>query len=91
MYWVKWKGYPTKDNTWEPKSNLAHAADLLREYEAGAKEEKPASTSKKAATLKKDPVQKQQPGPNPKKLTAKKFAAKPAGRPAGRPGRPKRH
>jgi hypothetical protein len=32
QYLVKWKGYPTADNTWEPKSNLEHAAELLKEY-----------------------------------------------------------
>jgi hypothetical protein len=32
QYLVKWKGYPTVDNMWEPKSNLEHAAELLKEY-----------------------------------------------------------
>jgi hypothetical protein len=32
QYLVKWKGYPTADNTWEPESNLNHAAELLKEY-----------------------------------------------------------
>jgi hypothetical protein len=32
QYLVKWKGYPTADNTWEPESNLDHAAELLKEY-----------------------------------------------------------
>jgi hypothetical protein len=32
QYLVKWKGYPTADNTWEPESNLEHAAELLKEY-----------------------------------------------------------
>jgi hypothetical protein len=32
QYLVKWKGYPTVDNTWEPKLNLEHTAELLEEY-----------------------------------------------------------
>ena len=28
---VKWKGYPTSDNSWEPRENL-HADRLIREY-----------------------------------------------------------
>lgn len=37
MYFVKWKGYPVSDNTWEPKKNLAHAAELLKEFDARKK------------------------------------------------------
>ena len=29
---IKWKGYPTAENTWEPKSNLRHSAELLTSY-----------------------------------------------------------
>ena len=32
MYFlVKWKGYPTSDNSWEPKENV-HAKELIEEY-----------------------------------------------------------
>ncbi|KAL7808526.1 hypothetical protein V8C44DRAFT_335767 [Trichoderma aethiopicum] len=34
---VKWKGYSSKDNTWEPKKNLANCKDLLEAYEKKAK------------------------------------------------------
>ena len=31
QYFVKWKGYPESDNTWEPAQNV-HAPDLLKKY-----------------------------------------------------------
>src|SRR5713226_9155010 len=31
QYFVKWKGYPESDNTWEPVQNI-HAPDLLKRY-----------------------------------------------------------
>ena len=31
-YFVKWKGYPDSDNTWEPKAHLKNAPDLLRRF-----------------------------------------------------------
>src|SRR5258708_23585273 len=31
QYFVKWKGYPESDNTWEPVQN-SHAPDLLKKY-----------------------------------------------------------
>ncbi|TFB02723.1 hypothetical protein CCMA1212_005101 [Trichoderma ghanense] len=34
---VKWKGYSSKDNTWEPKKNLANCRNLLEAYEKKAK------------------------------------------------------
>ena len=32
LYLVKWKGYPTGDNTWEPERNLDNAKQILEEY-----------------------------------------------------------
>ena len=34
-YLVKWKGYPSSDNTWEPKKNLKRLEHLIKEYENG--------------------------------------------------------
>ena len=34
FYQVKWKGYSSKDNTWEPKLNLANCPGLIRAFEA---------------------------------------------------------
>src|SRR5713226_1935746 len=31
QYFVKWKGYPESNNTWEPAQNI-HAPDLLKKY-----------------------------------------------------------
>ncbi len=36
-YFVKWKGYASKDNTWEPRSNLAHCMELVRKFDAQRK------------------------------------------------------
>ena len=32
VYLVKWKGYPTADNTWENKRNLHNAKEILQKY-----------------------------------------------------------
>jgi transposase InsO family protein len=29
---VKWKGYPSSENTWEPETNLRNCQELLRQY-----------------------------------------------------------
>ena len=34
-YLVKWKGYPSSENTWEPKKNLKRLEHLIKEYENG--------------------------------------------------------
>ncbi|PHH80773.1 hypothetical protein CDD80_7310 [Ophiocordyceps camponoti-rufipedis] len=33
FYLVKWKGFGSKNNTWEPKTNMAHCSEALMEYE----------------------------------------------------------
>jgi len=33
QYLVKWRGYPPSEATWETKTNLKHAPDVLRHYE----------------------------------------------------------
>jgi transposase InsO family protein len=33
-YLVKWKGYPSYENSWEPAEHLANASELLDEYNA---------------------------------------------------------
>ena len=32
QYLVKWLGYPTSENTWEPEVNLKHSAEILKAY-----------------------------------------------------------
>jgi hypothetical protein len=33
-YLVRWKGYSSKDNTWEPAENLTHCKGLINDYES---------------------------------------------------------
>lgn len=32
LYFVKWKGYTTKQGTWEPEKHLTHCKSVLQEY-----------------------------------------------------------
>jgi hypothetical protein len=32
QFLIKWKGYPTSDNSWEPQKNLKHTQDILSIY-----------------------------------------------------------
>ena len=32
LYLVRWKGYPSSENSWEPEGNLTHSRELLNEY-----------------------------------------------------------
>ncbi|UJR37989.1 hypothetical protein I4U23_030671 [Adineta vaga] len=34
FYLIKWKGYSSADNTWEPESNVNNCPDLVKEFEA---------------------------------------------------------
>ena len=43
-YLFKWKGYPTSDNSWEPKESI-HAKELIKEFHE--KSNKQTKTKKK--------------------------------------------
>lgn len=34
-YFVKWEGYSSKDNTWEPKENLSGLEEMIDDFEKG--------------------------------------------------------
>ena len=44
-YLIKWKGYPTSDNTWEPLTNLGNCRELLKDFR-----KKTSQTEAKSAT-----------------------------------------
>ncbi len=63
---VKWKGYPTSDNSWEPRENL-HADRLIAEYnkkkQRQAEPKKKGVKSRRARTEEKRPSFPQQHSP----------------------------
>jgi hypothetical protein len=48
LYLVKWLGYPLKEATWEPKSNLVNVKYMIEEYDKSLKKKK----NKESVTLK---------------------------------------
>lgn len=100
MYRVKWKGYGLNEATWEPKTNLEHAAALIKAFDAKQTKETRAPKGTKLAkseTAKKPgrPPGRPKKDVSPPAAAATKPAKKPVGRPAGRSsgrsvGRPKK-
>lgn len=83
LYLVKWKGYSEDDNTWEPKTNLAGSAELIKAFEAKQKTEEKTATKKapaKKAAPKKAAKAAKKPAPV-KKATATTGTARQRGRP----------
>jgi len=49
-YFIKWEGYESSDNTWEPLSNLDSCPGLIEEYERSVKKDVAASSGTTAGT-----------------------------------------
>ena len=47
-YLIKWKGYPTSENTWEPLKNLENCRQLLEDFRRGQREMPPSARSRQA-------------------------------------------
>jgi len=95
MYRVKWKGYPVNEATWEPKTNLEHAAALIKAFDskraAQAKQtRKPrgaATTNGTAAAARKTSKSKSKEVKKPGRSVGR--PRKSVGRPAAEPAAPK--
>lgn len=72
LYLVKWKGYPEKENTWEPLKNLASAQEMINEFhkkQLNKDEEMEVSLRRKPARTKRG--QKPVPDKPPSVITVK--------------------
>ncbi|TLD34013.1 hypothetical protein PspLS_01465 [Pyricularia sp. CBS 133598] len=80
MYLVKWKGYSSAENTWEPKKNLSGASEAIKKFNSTKRSEKPVAKNprgRKPSTTAK----------TTKPPSSKPGASKPGRKPVLKPGR----
>jgi hypothetical protein len=51
QYLIRWKGYGSNDDTWEPASNLSNAEEILDEYKTTQSLDEPINPKSKAPLL----------------------------------------
>jgi len=54
LYFVKWKGYPDNENTWEPEAHLEGSEEAVKEYEERIKRKEEERRKKEGERRKKE-------------------------------------
>ncbi|KAL2261443.1 hypothetical protein VTK26DRAFT_4160 [Humicola hyalothermophila] len=89
MYLIKWKNFPSSENTWEPKKNLKGSLELVRQFDAKKKRVEVAAAAAAAGAKKSGATSRAEKTTRTRKPKAVKQIKAPRKAP-GRPGRRRR-